>query len=60
MCSGKDCPLKENCYRVMATPSGYQSYFINPPYDYEDKDCSYHWPIKHEGLKEGTKIKPKS
>jgi len=45
MCSGKDCPLKENCYRYKAKQSDYQSYFFNPPYDKEYESCSHYWEI---------------
>ena len=44
MCKGDDCPLKENCYRCTATPDDlWQSYFINPPYDEEKKECDHYW-----------------
>ena len=46
MCQGKDCPLKETCYRYTATPSEYrQSYFVNPPYNKEENKCDYHMEI---------------
>lgn len=42
MCSGKDCPIKDSCYRHTATPSKFmQSFFLAPPY--EDGKCDYHW-----------------
>ena len=41
MCEGKDCKLKETCYRFKATPNEYrQSYFIDPPIK-KDK-CDYY------------------
>jgi len=47
MCSGTDCPLKETCYRYIATPSQFrQSYFAEPPYDKKEEKCEYHWPDK--------------
>lgn len=43
-CEGKDCPLKEKCYRYTAEPCKYrQSYFLEPPYK-EDGHCDYAWP----------------
>ena len=40
MCEGKDCPLKDNCYRFKAKPSKYrQSYFMNEPY--KNDSCEY-------------------
>lgn len=47
MCSGKDCPLKETCYRYTATPSEFmQSYFIQAPYDKEYETCGHYWEDK--------------
>lgn len=43
MCSGKECPLKETCYRHTAAPDRYQSYFVNPPIDKATKKCDYYW-----------------
>ena len=32
MCDGKECPVKDDCYRFTATPNEYrQSYFMNSP-----------------------------
>jgi hypothetical protein len=46
MCEGKDCPLKETCYRYLADPSRYrQSYFMEPPF--KDKECEHYWNIKN-------------
>ena len=42
MCSGDNCPIRQNCYRFKAEPSKYgQSYFVKPPFD--GKDCNYLW-----------------
>lgn len=44
MCSGKDCPLKESCYRFKAVPSEYrQSWLVTPPYNPETKTCDHYW-----------------
>lgn len=48
MCKGGDCPLKETCYRFKATPSDWQSYFGETPYNEEKKDCDYYWKIKEK------------
>lgn len=32
LCIGGLCPLKEKCYRYLAKPSEYQSYFADPPF----------------------------
>lgn len=45
MCEGKECPLKENCYRFKENPSKYrQSYFMDIPY--KDGTCKYYSPVK--------------
>jgi len=43
MCSGVDCPLKENCYRYTAIKSDYQAYFMGVLYNEEDRVCKYFW-----------------
>ena len=44
MCSGRDCPLSNTCYRFLATPTPImQSFFGKPPYDKEKKECDYYW-----------------
>ena len=44
MCDGGDCPLKQNCYRYLATPSEFrQSYFVNLPYDKQEDTCQHFW-----------------
>lgn len=61
MCSGDGCPMRETCYRAMATPSKYrQSYFATPPFNLSGhasadqlvtvtqrrEACEYYYPIK--------------
>lgn len=42
MCSGKDCPVKEKCYRFTAPKSTYmQSFFTIPPI--KDGKCEMYW-----------------
>ena len=43
MCLNKNCPLKDTCYRYMATPSRRQSY-ISPPMSGEK--CEYYAKVK--------------
>lgn len=39
-CEGKNCPLKESCYRYTAKDNEYrQSYFIKTPYSFLNKKC---------------------
>ncbi len=33
MCSGANCPKREDCYRFKAKPDRMQSYFVTPPVD---------------------------
>ena len=56
MCVGKFCPLKETCYRYLASPNEYQSYFLEAPY--KNNDCEHYWKInKLNSLKNNKKIK---
>ena len=48
LCSGKNCPLKEECYRFTTEPDDLQSYFLTIPYDRETKECKYLMPPKGE------------
>jgi len=44
MCSGADCPLKDNCYRYTANKNEHrQSFFMNVPYNKEDCKCDHYW-----------------
>ncbi len=45
MCFGKDCPLKESCYRFKAMANVYgQAYFGKTPY--KNSKCDYYWEEK--------------
>ena len=46
MCKGGDCPLKETCYRYLAEPSDYQSYWFEPPY--YAGTCEHYWEVNIE------------
>ena len=48
MCSGKNCPLSQDCYRYTATKSSYQSVFVEPPFNKETKTCSELWTINRK------------
>ena len=43
MCVGIFCPLKETCYRYLASPNEYQSYFLEAPY--KNNECEHYWKI---------------
>jgi hypothetical protein len=53
MCEGHECPNKTNCYRFMAKAEDYQTYILEPPFEYilnEGQNavwkCDYYWKIK--------------
>jgi len=51
MCSGKDCPVKEKCYRFTAKPSEHkQSYFFQPPGGQKDGKftCEMYWGVTQD------------
>ena len=39
MCQGKDCPIRETCFRYKAKPNLYQTYLKDSPYDKETGKC---------------------
>lgn len=41
MCTGKDCPFKSTCYRHIAKPSSWQSWFSEPPI--KGDSCDHYW-----------------
>ena len=45
MCAGKNCPLKDKCYRFTSNINEYwQSYFTEEPI--KNDDCEYFWDNK--------------
>ncbi|MEP2671270.1 MAG: hypothetical protein ABJH04_19865 [Cyclobacteriaceae bacterium] len=50
MCSGGDCPLKENCYRFLAEEEKLtdQTYFARPPFSWVEGEatCKFFWKIE--------------
>lgn len=42
MCNGGDCVKKSTCYRHIATPSSYQSFFAEVP---QESDCKHYWEM---------------
>lgn len=49
-CEGRQCELKETCYRYTSEPSKHrQSYFTSPPLTINENgehECEYYWPDK--------------
>ena len=60
MCSGKNCPVKEKCYRFTAPASKFrQSYFFTPPFEMKDSvfTCEMYWGATQDNvLKELKRI----
>ena len=53
MCTGLDCPLRENCHRAMASQNIYaQSYFMRVPYNKAKEDCKMYYPKTNLNLKQ--------
>jgi len=48
--SGENCPLKDSCYRHVAYPEEWQSYFSSAPYNHETKICNYFWALYEKTL----------
>jgi hypothetical protein len=46
MCNGDDCPVKENCWRYLAPPDRFQSYFAAPPRN--EEGCEYFWDVNEK------------
>ena len=46
MCTGDGCPVKENCWRYMSSPSNWQSYFAAPPCT--EEGCEYYWDMNEK------------
>ena len=44
MCEGKECPMKNKCYRHRAIPNTYQHFFIEPPF--KEGECEEFWPLE--------------
>ena len=45
-CIGKDCKVKESCYRFTAPPSEYWQYYIMP--QVKDGKCDMYWKNKKQ------------
>lgn len=48
MCNNTECPIKDECYRAMATPNEYSQSVSNFECIIIDKDvyCDYYIPLK--------------
>ena len=46
MCKGKDCSLKDKCYRYMAEPDEYRQSYIEP--DKVGTECELYWEVDNE------------
>lgn len=51
LCKGLNCPIKETCLRYLLKSNEHgQSYFIDPPYNFEENECDYYLQEKHNDL----------
>jgi hypothetical protein len=49
MCNDAKCPLNMTCYRYQASPSNWQSYFMNSPKVENPNgtvECEHYWDMK--------------
>lgn len=46
MCKGTKCKLKDRCYRYVATPDSWQSWFVKIPY--KNGACDNFWEYNKE------------
>jgi hypothetical protein len=50
MCPGDGCTNKDNCYRHIAIPDYYQTYFVAAPID-NNGNCLYFWESGGRAMK---------
>jgi len=55
MCSNKECPLREECYRAMAAESKYRQAYSYFKYMIVDgkPECEFFWPINDKRRRDG-------
>lgn len=46
-CADDECPRHKNCYRYMATPDEFQSFFGERVMN-EDGSCDYYWSLAEQ------------
>lgn len=54
MCDDRECPLKDSCFRFRATPSQWQSFFVNSPNQYGNSECPQYLKADYQTI---TKMK---
>ena len=57
MWKGIECTVKEDCYRYNAKADEYQYYFVEEPYDKENKKCDYYWGNNSQSIFEQLQVK---
>lgn len=45
MCKGRNCPLRNDCYRFNREPDKNQEYYKNTPYDENGGKCDFYLPL---------------
>lgn len=43
MCDDAECPNSNQCYRFLAKPSSWQSYFVGSPRENNVTECDHFW-----------------
>jgi hypothetical protein len=58
MCRGKDCPIKEKCYKFTAPKGVWQSYYTETPGKMEDGKfvCNKYWDNSEENGRDNNEI----
>lgn len=44
MCKGRDCPIKDTCFRYTREPDKNQEYYWNIPFDWNGERCDFYLP----------------
>lgn len=61
MCSGNNCPIKEDCYRYTALANPYwQSFFTTAPFNESTNQCSEFYLRKDQRPHKTVKIEKSS
>lgn len=51
-CTGKECELKEYCYRYLAKNNYIKQSWLIPMYDKKKKDCANFWKATRNRIKQ--------
>ena len=48
MCKNENCPVKDTCFRYLATPSQYQAYYVFD--ENSNEPCDSYWECETEEI----------